>query len=66
MTPNQELLKDSVEFRWSDKCENVFKTAKETVASDMALSHYYLEEEIKLSCNELQYRIGAVLAQVNY
>ena len=39
MHPTQKLLKKNKKFKWSDKCDKAFRTAKETLMRDLILFH---------------------------
>ncbi|XGW10499.1 hypothetical protein V3C99_012187 [Haemonchus contortus] len=56
-----ELLKKNVPFRWTSKCDEAFKRAKEVLSSDLLLTHFDPSLEIIVAADASDYGIGAVI-----
>ncbi|XGW11934.1 hypothetical protein V3C99_012977 [Haemonchus contortus] len=59
--PLDELLKKNVPSRWTSKCDEAFKRAKEVLSSDLLLTHFDPSLEIIVAADASDYGIGAVI-----
>ncbi|XP_055526941.1 uncharacterized protein K02A2.6-like [Wyeomyia smithii] len=62
--PLNNLLKDTVEFKWTKECEHSFYTVKQQMQSDRCLVHYSPELPLLLATDASPYGVGAVLSHV--
>ena len=63
LEPLHNLLRKNVDFRWSEECENAFKTVKEYLASTPILAIFDREKPIHIYSDASAQGIGAVLKQ---
>lgn len=59
--PLDELLKKNVSWNWSKSCQQSFDAAKETLRSDLLLTHFNPALPIVVAADASMYGIGAVL-----
>ena len=62
--PLNRLLFRNTPWKWSDECQEAFKTLKERLASSKVLVHYDPALPLKLDCDASAYGVGAVLSHV--
>lgn len=60
--PMTALLHKDVEWQWSEKCQSVFDTAKQSLQSDKVLVHYDPDLPLVLACDASPYGVGAVIS----
>lgn len=56
------LLNQKNKWEWNEQDLKAFKWAKQVIASDQVLMHYYSNLPLVLSCDASNYGIGACLA----
>ena len=61
LQPLNQLLQGNQEFKWSPRCEEAFKKAKESLSSSNVLVHYDPSLPVILESDASQYGIGAVI-----
>ena len=61
LQPFHQLLQDNQEFKWSPRCEEAFKKAKDSLSSSNVLVHYDPSLPVILESDASQYGIGAVI-----
>ena len=61
--PLYNLLKLSVDFKWSDSCENAFKVLKNDIICATKLTHYDESKPLILATDASQYGLGVALMQ---
>ena len=59
--PLNELLKDGVEWKWSEDQERAFKQLKDKLSSAPVLIHFREKLPLKLGTDASQYGVGAVI-----
>ena len=62
--PLNELLKDGVEWKWSEDQERAFKQLKDKLSSAPVLMHFSEKLPLKLDTDASQYGVGAVISHV--
>ena len=60
--PLNELLKSNSPWRWTQKCEDAFRQAKNKLKEAPVLAHYDGTKNLKLATDASSYRVGAVIA----
>ena len=63
--PLNELLRDSVKFKWGKAQQEAFDTLKQKLASAPVLTHYSNDLPLKLDTDASQYSVGEVISQVH-
>lgn len=58
------LLRDKVEFKWSEKCKTAFVKSKEIILSEQTLAHFNPKLPLKVVCDASKVGIGSVLLQI--
>ena len=58
------LLKDGVEFVWSDECVAAFAAAKNTITANSVTTHYDVSKSLVREYDTSVQGIGAVLSHV--
>ena len=61
LQPLNQLLQGNQEFKWSPRCEEAFKKAKDSLSSSNVLVHYDPSLPVILESDASQYGIGAVI-----
>ena len=61
LQPLDQLLQGNQEFKWSPRCEEAFKNAKDSLSSSNVLVHYDPSLPVILESDASQYGIGAVI-----
>ena len=61
LQPLDQLLQGNQEFKWSPRCEEAFKNAKDSLSSSNVLVHYDPSLPLILESDASQYEIGAVI-----
>ena len=61
LQPRNQLLQGNQEFKWSPRCEEAFKKAKDSLSSSNVLVHYDPSLPVILESDASQYGIGAVI-----
>ena len=61
LQPLNQLLQGNQEFKWSPRCEEAFKKAKDLLSSSNVLVHYDPSLPVILESDASQYGIGAVI-----
>ena len=56
------LLRNDTPFKWTNKCEEVFKAVKAEMQSDKVLAHYDPKLPIILATDASSYGVGAVIS----
>ena len=59
--PLNELLKKDKTWRWAPECQAAFERIKETLTSDLSLSHYDPKLDILVTSDASSYGIGACI-----
>ncbi|XP_055543132.1 uncharacterized protein LOC129728704 [Wyeomyia smithii] len=62
--PLNNLLKETVELKWTEECEHSFYTVKQQMQSERCLVHYSPELPLLLATDASPYGLGAVLSHV--
>ena len=62
--PLNELLKDGVEWKWSETQQKAYKQIKDKLSNAPVLTHFSDTLPLKLDTDASQYGIGAVIAHV--
>lgn len=62
LNPVHQLLKNGVQWAWTDECEKVFNETKDMVVNSELLVHYDVNKPVTLACDSSSYGIGAVLS----
>ena len=62
--PLNHLLKDGCEWKWTEKCSQVFQATKTLLVSAPVLAHYNPELPIKMAGDVSAYGVGAVILHV--
>ena len=63
--PLHQLLGESREWQWSERCELAFTEAKGMITSEQVLMRYDPALPVRLACDASPTGIGAVLSPVN-
>ena len=61
LQPLNQLLQGNQEFKWSPRCEEAFKKAKDSLSSSNVFVHYDPSLPVILESDASQYGIGAVI-----
>ena len=61
LQPLNQLLQGNQEFKWSPRCEEAFKKAKDSLSSSNVLLHNDASLPVILESDASQYGIGAVI-----
>ena len=61
LQPLNQLLQGNQEFKWSPRCEEAFKKAKDSLSSSNVLVHYDPSLPVILESDASQHGIGAVI-----
>lgn len=61
LQPFHQLLQGNQEFKWSPRCEEAFKKAKDSLSSSNVLVHYDPSLPVILESDASQYGIGAII-----
>ena len=61
LQPLNQLLQGNQEFKWSPRCEEAFKKAKDSLSSSNVLLHNDPSLPVILESDASQYGIGAVI-----
>ena len=64
LAPLNELLRKEAKWNWSQRCQQSFQQAKETLISSKVLMHYDPTLPIRMAGDASAYGIGAVIAHV--
>ena len=64
LQPLNVLLKDKVNWEWSNRCDEAFQLAKEWPRSSKILAHCDVCIPIGLACDASPYVMGAVMSHV--
>ena len=59
--PLNELLKSNSPWKWTQKCEDAFREAKNNLTEAPVLVHYDGTKNLKLATDALSYGVGAVI-----
>lgn len=60
--PLYRLLKNDVDWDWSESCQSCFDKLKKIIASPEVLVHYNPNLKLRLACDASPYGVGAVLS----
>lgn len=64
LEPLHRLLDRSQTWKWTDREQNSFDTAKGLLSSELTLVHYDVNRALVLTCDSSEYGVGAVLSHV--
>ena len=64
LNPLNRLLEQGKLWKWTAECEEVFVSVKKLITSDMVLTHYDPEQQLRLACDASSAGVGAVLSHV--
>ena len=62
--PLNNLLSNSVKWKFTEDCYKAFKKAKEMLASSKVLTHYDLDLPVTLAADASAYGVGAVISHI--
>ena len=62
--PLNELLKANSPWKWSQKCEDAFRQAKNKLTEAPVLAHYDGTKNLKLATDASSYGVGAVISHM--
>ena len=63
--PLNALLKQNVDFIWSQDCDAAFERIKKILVTSPILAHYDPKRQLFLQCDASPYGLGVVLSQLN-
>lgn len=59
--PLDQLLKKETKWNWSTECQQAFEKAKEILKSNLLLTHFDPQFEVKVAADASSYGLGAVI-----
>lgn len=59
-----DLLKNDVEYKWTESCQKSFERSKELITSNQVLELYDPEKEIVVSADAGPYGVGVVMSHI--
>lgn len=62
LEPLHRLLDKSQPWKWTEREQSSFETAKRLLTFDLTLAHYDAEKSLVLTCDSSEYGVGAVLS----